>query len=204
MNVAVRKPGMTRDRFLDWPGHQDGRYEFDGFQPVAMTGGSVGTGQIAQNLYAAVRSGLGDGPCRILGPDAGITTVGNAIRYPDALVTCTRFRDTDRLVAGAVIVFEIVNRTSGRIDRIVKVREYQAVPSIRRYVIIEHRFVGATVLARPDGSADWTATTLAAGDVLHLPEVGVEFPIDQLYAGTNVGTAEAGEQGGRAPEFRTG
>ena len=32
---------MTRDQFFDWAQQQDARYEFDGFQPVAVTGGTV-------------------------------------------------------------------------------------------------------------------------------------------------------------------
>ena len=39
MNVALRKP-MTLEAFLAWEERQELRYEFDGFQPVAMTGGT--------------------------------------------------------------------------------------------------------------------------------------------------------------------
>ncbi len=40
MNIALRKP-MTLDEFLAWEREQELRYEFDGFAPVAMTGGTV-------------------------------------------------------------------------------------------------------------------------------------------------------------------
>jgi hypothetical protein len=39
MNVVLRTPRMTRDEFLTWAEVQRARYEFDGFVPVAMTGG---------------------------------------------------------------------------------------------------------------------------------------------------------------------
>nr|WP_321984494.1 hypothetical protein [uncultured Lichenicoccus sp.] len=38
MNVALRKP-MTQEEFFDWVQAQDGRYECDGRQPVAVTDG---------------------------------------------------------------------------------------------------------------------------------------------------------------------
>ena len=38
MNIAMRKP-MTLQEFLAWEDRQELRYEFDGFQPIAMTGG---------------------------------------------------------------------------------------------------------------------------------------------------------------------
>jgi len=40
MNAPLRKP-WTQEEFFAWVGHQDRRYEFDGFQPVAMTGGNA-------------------------------------------------------------------------------------------------------------------------------------------------------------------
>ena len=36
---ASLKP-LTLDEFLDWERSQELRYEFDGIQPIAMTGGS--------------------------------------------------------------------------------------------------------------------------------------------------------------------
>ena len=40
MNLAVRKP-MSLAEFLEWEDRQELRYEFDGVEPSAMTGGTV-------------------------------------------------------------------------------------------------------------------------------------------------------------------
>jgi len=40
MNVALRKP-MTLEQFLAWEERQELRHEFDGFQPIAMAGGTA-------------------------------------------------------------------------------------------------------------------------------------------------------------------
>jgi hypothetical protein len=40
MSIAQRRP-MTVDEFLAWERRQELRYEFDGFAPVAMTGGTT-------------------------------------------------------------------------------------------------------------------------------------------------------------------
>ena len=85
MSIAFHLPRMIREEFLDWAEAQEERYEFDGLQPVAMTGGNRDHSQISQNIYFAVRTqmkGTGGEP---LGPDAGVATIGNAVRYPDAL-----------------------------------------------------------------------------------------------------------------------
>ena len=49
MNVALPKP-MTLQDFLSWEEQQPLRYEFDGFAPVAMTGGTAAHAAIQRNL----------------------------------------------------------------------------------------------------------------------------------------------------------
>jgi len=186
MSIARQYPRMTRDEFLDWAAAREQRYEFDGFQPVAMTGGTVGHSQIAQNMYYALRRRLEGTRCRSLGPDAGVATIGDAVRYPDALVTCTKGPDKDRIVPGVVVVFEVLSPSSERTDRIEKLREYNAVSSILRYVILEFTSVGLTVYARSKGDDPWIATPLIAGDVLRMPEIGIEIPVDEFYEGTDL------------------
>src|SRR5580700_10984045 len=172
MSTARRTPHMTREEFLYWAAAQDQRYEFDGFQPVAMTGGTRDHSQIAQNIYFALRTRLRGGRCRVLGPDAGVATIGDAVRYPDALVTCTAGPGTDRVVPGVVVVFEVGSPTSERTDRIEKLREYLAVPSIRRYVILEHSSIGLTDHVRLKDGDPWSTTALTDGDILRMPEIG--------------------------------
>ena len=148
MNIALRKPRMTRDEFFAWAQANGSRWEFDGFEPVAMTGGTVNHNRISRNLHAALRSRLRGMRCEPLGPDAGLATVGDTVRYPDALVTCAKVPGNAHVVPGVVVVFEVLSPTSGRTDRIVKLLEYRAVPSIRRYIILEHSGIGLAVSSR--------------------------------------------------------
>jgi Uma2 family endonuclease len=191
MNSALRKP-WTRKRFFAWAETQEGRYEFDGSQPVAMTGGTVGHAVVMRNLHRALDARLHDGECQPLGPDAGVETVGAAVRYPDALVTCSRLDLAARTVTGVVVVFEVLSANTSRTDRIVKVREYAAVPSIRRYVILESAGVGLTVMERDGPHEVWRVTTLTNDDILRMPEIGVEIPVSELYAGVSFPEDEEG------------
>lgn len=192
MNVALRQPLMTREQFFDWAQTQDVRYEFDGFQPVAMTGGNLRHNIIHLTIHAALRQRLRGTGCRPLGADAGVATIGNAVRYPDALVTCTPITGDEYVAPDVVVVFEVISPTSGRTDRIVKVREYAAVPSILRYVIVESTSIGLTVLERRAGDEKWTVTTLVAEEILSLPEIGIEIPVAELYEGVDFPALDAG------------
>jgi Uma2 family endonuclease len=185
MSVTNRVPAMTRDQFFDWAEAQDARYEFDGFEPVAMPGGNLNHNRIAFNIHTALRGRLRGSGCEPLGLDAGVATLGAAVRYPDAVVTCSAAQGRSRLVPDPVVLFEVISPTSGHVDRIVKVREYAAVDSIRRYVIVESTSAGLTVHERQAAGQKWTVSTMMADDLLPLPEIGIEIPTAEIYEGVD-------------------
>ena len=49
---------MTQEEFFAWAQIQGARYEFDGFQPVAMTGASVNHNHIVRNIHRALYARL--------------------------------------------------------------------------------------------------------------------------------------------------
>ena len=79
---------------------------------------------------------------------------------------------------------------SGHTDRIEKVREYHAVPSILRYVILEHTSAALTVFGRAHANAPWIATTLTVDESLAMPEIPIEIPVAELYEGVDLPSAE--------------
>lgn len=190
MNVALRKP-MSLAEFLAWEERQELRYEFDGFRPIAMTGGTVAHDQLTYNLRRALDARLAGKPCRPFGPNVKIVAAGK-VRYPDVLVTCSPVSGNATIVDDPVVVFEVISHDNQRTDRIDKVQDYRATPSIQRYVILEQKFIGATVFTRR--GADWIATALGAGDTLALPELGIELPLAECYEGLVLPQNTTGEQ----------
>lgn len=191
MNVALRTP-WTAERFLDWAERQEERYEFDGVAPVAMTGGTARHNLITINIHGSLRARLRGTSCSPFGPDLGIETVQSGIRYPDALITCTKFRQSEKIAPNPVVVFEVVSPTSGRLDRIVKLREYAAVPSILVYVIVDSEQAGLQVFSRGDGTAAWTVQPLTADETLELPQVAIAVPVAELYDDVSFDEDEVG------------
>ncbi len=180
MNLALRKP-MTLAEFLAWEERQPLRYEFDGVGPVAMTGGTFAHAAIQRNLAIAVGGRLRGKPCQFLGSDLKIQVADGHNRYPDGMVVCSPVDRKATVVHDPVVGFEVLSPSAAANDRIVKAREYQATPSVRRYVMLEQDSAGATVYARAgDG---WTHEILIADSMFALPEIGVELPLSELYEG---------------------
>jgi Uma2 family endonuclease len=188
MSVALQRQ-MTLAEFLDWEERQEIRYEFDGFRPVAMTGATLRHEAIGTTLRALLYARLRGSPCRPWGPNSKIEVQGR-IRYPDAVVSCTRGQADDTIVPAPVAVFDILSPTSSRTDRIEKLREYQATPSIQRYVILEQDSVAATVFSRH--ADEWTGHALTDTDALRMPEIGIELPLAAIYADAEFGVEPPG------------
>jgi Uma2 family endonuclease len=187
MSVAMRK-SMTLEEFLAWEEGQELRWEFDGFAPVAMTGGTVEQGLIQANLIRALGNRLHGGPCRVLGSHVKIAVAGS-IRYPDALVVCSPMARGASVITDPVVVFEVLSPSTASVDHIVKNQEYRDTPSIRRYVMLEQDRRGATIFSR-DGD-DWVGHVLAGDVALALPEIGIEMPLAELYEGVAFGEPDA-------------
>jgi Uma2 family endonuclease len=178
MNIAMRRP-MTLEQFLAWEDRQELRYEFDGFQPVAMTGGTAAHSGIQRNIIFSLTGRLRGKPCQPHGSHLKISVAGR-IRYPDAFVVCVPVPNGAKVVSDPVIVFEVLSESTAREDIFAKNAEYRATPSIQRYIILEQTQAAAVVFARK--GEDWVSEVVTDEGILHMPEIGIEVPLAEFYA----------------------
>ncbi len=182
MSQMLRKV-MTPEEFLVWEAKQELKWEFDGFEPVAMVGVTLGHSTIQGNIITALNSRLRGKPCRPYGPEVKVE-ISPKYRYPDAFVSCTPLPRNATVVADPVVVFEVLSESTARTDKTTKLTEYCSLPSVQRYVMLEQDQVFATVVSRT--AAGWGLETLGADGVLAMPEIGVEVPMAELYEGLDL------------------
>ena len=173
---ASLKP-LTVDEFLAWERSQPARYEFDGIQPIAMTGGSVPHVRVITRLTAALVNRVRP-PCEAFGPELKVLT-GGRVRYPDATVACGILGEEGDTITPTA-VFEVLSPSTALTDRRVKTVEYASVPSILLYVLLESERPEITVLRRGTGWEQEIITGIAAE--LAMPEIGVTIPLADVYA----------------------
>ena len=174
---------MSEAEYLAWSERQELTYEFDGIRPVAMNGGTVGHERVRGNLQFALRARLRGSPCEVFGPSTRVPTGQGRYRFPDALVTCTRYEDAARDVA-PVVIFEVASTSTLHTDRGAKLMEYRSLPSLVRYVMLEQGSAMATVITRVDDH--WQIDVFRGEETLALPEIGIELPLAELYAGVTL------------------
>ena len=189
MNVALKRP-WTTEQFLAWEERQELRYEFDGFQPIAMAGGTAAHAAIQRNLIVALGVGLRGTPCQPYGSELKIKVADRSIRYPDAFVVCTPIAPRATVVSDPVVIFEVLSERSATDDFVTKNAEYRATPSVRRYVVLQQAKAAAIVFSRKGD--DWVTDLLTGDDaVLRMPEIGLDVPLSEIYTGVAFEADEA-------------
>ncbi len=185
MNLVRRIPepvNWTVDAFLAWEDQQEGKYEFDGRHVTPMAGGSRAHQRIIFNLLTALAQSLD--PKRFDAVQEMRMLVDGKVRYPDVCVVEGRIDPMAGTLSDAAVVFEVLSDGTAKADRVDKLAEYATLPGIRCYILLEQPAIAATVFRRERevGDRSWIAEPVTAG-VIAMPEVGIELPVADLYAG---------------------
>ena len=140
---------------------------------------------MGRNIREAIRPRLPEAaPCDTYGPQDAIETVGGALREPDAFIACSRPHRNAVAVPAPIVVFEVVSPGRGHRRRDEeKVDEYESVPSILRYVVVESESRSFRTFWREPGEQAWHREAPDAAGSIRLPEFGIDLTLDEVYAG---------------------
>ncbi len=178
MDTVLNRP-WTTETFLAWEDRQEGKHEFDGRGVIPMTGGSFAHQDIVFNLRGLLGRLLAGQPFRV-GQEMRLR-IGARVRYPDVLVCTGLLGQTTRTVTDAIAIFEVLSDDTATTDRVEKLIDFAAGPSLRCYVLLEQTAVAATVFRREPGGA-WIASAHTEGGLV-LPGVDVTLPLAEVYQG---------------------
>jgi Uma2 family endonuclease len=102
--------------------------------------------------------------------------------YPDALVTCRPNAPNDAFQDEPAVVVEVVSAETRRIDEGEKCLAYLQIPSLAVYLLVEQDSRNVIAFRRgPEGFR--REEYLGSGAAVPLPEIGVELPLAEVYAG---------------------
>jgi Uma2 family endonuclease len=185
MAQAMRQTGLTWEAYLDWEARQPIRYELVDGQVYAMGGGTAEHDTIGNNLRGELRTQMRGQPCRPHGPDLKVRA-GKDGRYPDALIDCGPRVPGALHAQEPVVVFEVLSKSTGWIDQTLKLRDYDATPTIRTYALISQDERRAMVYTRDASGrlAIQNAVLLEGADAsIEIPDLGLALPFTVLYEG---------------------
>jgi len=185
MLEATQQTSLTWEAYMDWEACQPIRYELVDGQVYAIGGGTAQHDTIGNNLRAELVAQLRGEPCRPQGPDLKVRA-GRDGRYPDALIDCGPRVPGALHAQEPVVVFEVLSKSTGWIDQSLKLRDYDATPTIRTYVLISQDEQRAMVYTRDESGRPGIQSAIlleGAGASIEIPDLGVALPFAILYEG---------------------
>ena len=183
VSASVRP--TTFAEFLVWEQTQDLRHEFVDGVAVMMAGGTRAHDRIQRNLLVRATERLRGSSCEPLGPDMIVETGTGNGRYSDMTIDCGPF-DPEALTASApTVVFEILSDSTRKTDLLIKLRDYDAPPSIRHYVLIAQTEILVFVYSRgaSDGFTLRPREFRRLHETVELPGVGLSLTLAEIYEG---------------------
>lgn len=159
------------------------KHEYLGGIVYAMSGARNLHAEISGNTFAALHHRLRGSSCRPFGSDTKIRIRMQSqtrFYYPDASVTCRPDPRIDSFQDQAKVIFEVLSRSTRRIDEGEKKDAYLTIPSLDVYVLIEQETALVVVFRRSENGFNQEVYE-GLDAVLPLPEIGIDLPLAAIY-----------------------
>lgn len=177
--------------YLDFEETTPEKHELFRGRIYAMAGGSSNHDAVIVSLSGMCREALrGRKPCRFVGENRKLQIRENGSGYrPDGAIACPPNEPNPRqgVYDNPTVVFEVLSPSTGDFDRTDKYDDYKTLPSLKDYVLIDSEKVRVEVFSRLD-EGGWLHRVYLPGTVAHVPSVGFELSLDELYENAVFGT----------------
>ena len=179
---------VTPEAYLAAERQRAQKHEYLAGVEYAMAGASAGHNRITGNVFAELRRQLDGSPCEAFTADMKVrirTSTAEFYYYPDVAVDCSGVADAAQFAEQPRVIVEVLSPDTERIDRGEKLRNYQALPSLDAYVLVDQHRLAVLVHRRSDGG--WTRELLTEkAETLSLPTIGCSIPLAAIYQRTGL------------------
>jgi Uma2 family endonuclease len=186
--IEVPRHYYSLDEYFALEQASDARFEYWDGEIICMSGGSRAHGMISSNVHASLALALRGGRCRAFTGDAAVwTPTLPPYRYPDASAACgeLQYKNINGLdaIVNPVLVVEVTSPSTIGRDEGEKFVAYQAIPTLREYVLVSQDEPRVTHYTRGDGGA-WERRDVTDMDAsLELESVGSALKMRDIYDG---------------------
>jgi Uma2 family endonuclease len=184
MNAAKKLNLVSVEDYLAGELISPTKHEYLGGVVYAMAGARNVHNLIATNLTSSLHARLRGHSCRVFNSDTKIRVrlpTHTRFYYPDTSVICRPNSPNDSYQDEPAAIFEVLSRSTRRIDDGEKKDAYQTIPSLSVYVLIEQDTAAAIVFRRTAGGGFEREVYQGMDAVIPLAEIGIELPLAEVY-----------------------
>lgn len=164
------------------------KHEYLAGMVYAMAGTTINHDRIANNIISSLHAQLRGKPCEVFSSDVKVRIqrdAANFFYYPDVTVDCSGATGASLYAEQPRVIFEITSPDTERVDRGEKLRNYQSLPTLDIYAILDQFHIAVSIYRRtPEGWVHEFLTELT--DVLDLAPIGCGLALSAAYERTGL------------------
>lgn len=186
MNTAlsVHSSFVSEADYLTGEQQATERHEYVNGRVYAMAGASKRHNRIAMNCVVQMTLAARNSPCTVYASDIKVhATKHHSYYYPDVVVGCESDETSDYVLEKPCLIVEVSSDSTLRKDYLEKSLAYQAMPSLKAYLIVAQDKVQVDMLVR-DVEGAWELQQFNELEAeLSLPCPSLSLSVASIYEG---------------------
>lgn len=183
--VALTEKLFTVAEYIEFEEQSEIRHEFHFGRLLPMAAGtSKNHNRVKQNVVYALRSHFSQQGCVVFDENLKLQILENEkYNYPDVMLSCdTQDNDSEFIVKTPILIVEILSKSTARYDKTDKFEDFQKVPSIQYYLLVESRWQSVSLYSRTDNPLLWTYQIFKEPtDIVSFPKLNFELSLQTIY-----------------------
>lgn len=178
MSALLKQSPLNEEAYLLFEQTSDIKHELIDGELYAMAGAGTNHNRITATLTRHFGNHLDDKPCEVFASDMKLK-VQQEFFYPDVMVICNQSETQNGFSEDALIIVEVLSKSTRRVDQKIKRLRYQGLPSLQEYVLIEPEFVDVEICRRKN---HWQSEHYYLGDDVYFSAIDLTLTVEQIYA----------------------
>ena len=183
--VALTEKLFTVAEYIEFEEQSDIRHEFHYGRLLPMAAGTPNKhNRVKQNVVYALRGHFLPRGCVIFDENLKLRIIENGkYNYPDVMLTRDpQDLDAEFIIKNPSLVVEVLSKSTARYDRTDKFDDFQKVPSIQYYLLVESRWQSVSLYSRTDNPRLWTYQIFKEPtDIVSFPKLNFELSLQTIY-----------------------
>lgn len=146
------------------------KFELIDGEIVAMAGASRNHNLITGNIFVLLHQYLSNSDCFVFASDWKVKIEHN-FYFPDIVVDCNSNNNEPKLIV------EILSESTRNIDLSIKLEDYQKIPSLQEYIVVEQNAKFILIYRRKD---EWKGQVYQDGNI-YLESIDLTLSMEDIY-----------------------
>ena len=172
---------MTVEEYFRFEEGSQVRHEYVSGELYAMSGATLRHTAIVANIGTRLHGAAGDGPCWAVMNDLRVQVSHDVYYHPDVVVICAPMGQLEITATQPCVVVEVTSPSTARTDRGEKLSAYKQVPSLRAYLIVDHRRRRVERHWRNGTDGVWQREEIVLEGRVSIPCVDTDLTLDEIY-----------------------